>query len=913
MAAQAEGAPSAEKRGEPGQPQLLVLSADTPGALDAAITSLRCELAGIKDARFEEHARALQLRETGRRYRRMLVCADRGDALAVLADPASKRLLGSEIDGVARSRVFMLPGVGDQYVGMADGLYRECSVFRREVDRCAAILEPHLGVDVREVIYPSSRSWQQAAQGKGIDLKHMLGRAADDPPDPDTQQLNTTLYSQPALFTIEYAMARLWFALGVTPDAMVGHSMGEYVAACLAGVLTLEDALRLVAARARLVNELPQAIMLAVMMPEDQLRPILPAELCVALLNGPSHCVVAGPAKSVGAFETLLTERGIISRRVQNGHAFHTRMMDPIAGAFEAEVKKIRLGSPVIPYLSNVTGTWITAAQATDPGYWLRHLTCTARFNDVLHELWQLPEPIMIECGPGRTLSVLAIQHPERRGPLRGGICSLRQRYERETDIQVFLGAAGRVWLTGSAVRWDRMRAPADERGMTQRPALPIEEHAAGPEDTGDAAALASPDPGAASADVPLNERERQIVAIWRTALGRDDVGVNDSFGALGGDSLSSVGALLELRRIGLSDHIARGLYRGLTIREMVREEAAAGGGGHGATAINGIQLASLETSVFLRAVGIYLVMASHFGLTTLVGNPVLMVVSGLSFAKFQLQAIAKERRILPVFRFMSRIAIPALVDTMARQIWHRSFDPRSFLLMDNLREPYPFGPHQSPYYIDLLLQNLLIAAVPLSVPAIRRFAIRSPFAFGLIALMACWIPSVLVPLIWDPNHVWVFVPHVYLWLFALGWCAAYSANRSQKILASVMFVCLNLFSDVAGRGLDWYVVAATLALVWLEEIPAQIPAILVRGINSIAAASLFIYLTHYSFRLAIQAAWTHLPFQHSAEPPVWLVIPIAMVGGYAVYRLWNLGSGVLFRWLGRSGRPSPAPAGGSW
>jgi len=907
VAAPAEGVSVAGNSQQSGQPRLLILSAETPSALDEALSCLREQLTRIDDADFDDLTRSLQLKDAAHKYRRTVVCASRGDALAVLSDGATKRVLSGELDAVQRTRVFMLPGVGDQYVGMGYGLYAECDAFRNEVDRCAEMLAPHLGVDIRSILYPPGQSWKQAAQSKGIDLKRMLGQAADDPPDPDTIRLNTTIFSQPALFTIEYATARLWLSLGVAPGAIVGHSMGEYVAACLAGVLSLEDAVRLVAVRARLVNELPQAIMLAVMVPEDQLAPLLPADLCISLINGPNHCVIAGPPESVTAFEAKLAEREIISRRVQNGHAFHTPMMDPVARAFEAELRTVRLSPPAIPYVSNVTGTWITAPDATDPLYWLRHLTRAARFSEALHELWKLPEPMMIECGPGRTLSVLAIQHPDRRGPLRGGICSIRQRYEHDTDMQVFLGATGRIWLAGTPIRWDGLQRVNTHSAENIR-AAPTSV----PQDPGPTvAAVAASTP--ASDDAPANDRERQLVAIWRTALGRDDVGVNDSFGALGGDSLSSVGALLELRRIGLPDEIARGLYRGLTIREMVREEAASGGGAQRSTAINGIPLAAVETSVFLRAVGIYLVMASHFGLTALVGNPVLMIVSGLSFAKFQLQAIAKQQSISPIFRFMSKIAIPALVDTMARQIWHHSFYPRSFLLMDNLMEPYPFGPHQSPYYIDLLLQNLLIAAVPLSVPAIRKFAIQNPFVYGMAGLLICWMLSVIVPLIVDPNHIWVFVPHVYMWLLALGWCAAYSANRRQKVLATVTFLCLNVISHVVGRGLDWYVAAAALALIWLDEVPAQIPAVLVRAINSIAAASLFIYLTHYAFSFIIQAVWARLPIEHSSEAPVWLVIPLAMVGGYVVYRIWNFGSRVLLTLLGRSGRLSPAPATGSW
>src|SRR6185503_10245638 len=202
--------------------------------------------------------------------------------------------------------IFLLPGIGDHYVGMAYDLYETWPVFRQEVDRCAQILETHLSVDIRSIIYPNGQSWKKRGKPKGIDLKQMLGRKTDVPQDPDAGNLNQTLFAQPALFTIEYAMARLWQSLGITPDAIVGHSMGEYVAACLAGVLSLADALRLIATRARLVNELPQGAMLAVTLAEDELLPILPEGLSISLINSPRLCVVAGPLDAVSWFEKTL-------------------------------------------------------------------------------------------------------------------------------------------------------------------------------------------------------------------------------------------------------------------------------------------------------------------------------------------------------------------------------------------------------------------------------------------------------------------------------------------------------------------------------------------------------------------------------------------------------------------------------
>src|SRR6185503_9195670 len=310
---------------------------------------------------------------------------------------------------------------------------------------CGQILAAQLGEDIRSVIYPGSQSWKKQTKPKGIDLKQMLGRKADAPADPDSKKLNQTLFAQPALFAIEYAMTRLWQALGISPDAIIGHSMGEYVAACLAGVLSLEDALRLLATRARLVNELPQGAMLAVTLSENELLPLLPEGLSISLINGPRLCVVAGPVAAVVDFEKMLHKRDIICRHVQNAHAFHSRMLDPVVKAFEDEMKHVRLREPTIPYISNVTGTWITPDEATDPNYWAMHMTRPARFTGALRELWQFKNPILLEAGPGRTLGMLAMQHPERNGADPVTVSSIRHDYENQSDVEFLLHAIGKL------------------------------------------------------------------------------------------------------------------------------------------------------------------------------------------------------------------------------------------------------------------------------------------------------------------------------------------------------------------------------------------------------------------------------------------------------------------------------------
>ena len=456
-------------------PHLLLLSAKTEDALRQATVRLRKYLTRAESVNMSDVAYTLQIGRKAFPYRRCVICADRPDAINVLGDNNAKRVLDSRVDPTeagARQVIFLLPGIGDHYVGMAHELYERWPVFKEEVDRCAQILETYLGRDIRTIIYPPGQAWKRRGQPEGIDLKQMLGRNAEEPEDPDANILDQTLFVQPALFTIEYAVARLWQSFGVKPHAIVGHSMGEYVAACLAGVFSLEDALRAVAFRARLVDELPHGAMLAVTMAEKELQPMLPNDLSISLINGPQLCVVAGPAASVAEFERRLEERNIICRRIRNGHAFHSKMLDPIVPAFEKELEKVRWNEPTIPFVSNVTGKWITRAQATSPAYWAAHANHTARFHDALNVLWQCPDPILLEAGPGRTLGVLAMQHPARQAngkPSGIAVSSIRHAYEKRSDDQFLWHAIGRLWLSGLEIDW----AGVHERDHRRRIPLP--------------------------------------------------------------------------------------------------------------------------------------------------------------------------------------------------------------------------------------------------------------------------------------------------------------------------------------------------------------------------------------------------------------------------------------------------------
>ena len=461
---------------EPGSPsrpwQLLVLSAKTAGELDGAAARLAAHLRRHPDLSLADTAYTLQLGRSAFNHRRILICSAPDpleSAAAALETHDPKRVFSSFEERRDRPVTFLLPGLGDQYPGMARGLYADEPVFREVVDRCCALLAPELGLDLREVILPPSASdgGDGDGAGSGLDLRQMLRRGAGPA---IAATLNRTRFAQPAVFVVEVALAHLLISWRIEPQALIGYSLGEYTAACLAGVLSLEDALLLVARRAAMIEELPEGAMLGVTLAAAAARDWLTGDLCLAGINGPALAVVAGPTDQIEALEGRLAAAGIICRRVATTHAFHSAMMRPIAGRFREMVSRLRLQPPRIPYLSNVTGGWISAEQATDPEYWVRHLCEPVRFADGLRELLAEPDRILLEVGPGQTLGTFARQLPEAASATV--LSSLRFAYDRQPDQAYLLTTLGRLWLAGAPVDW-----PALYRGET-RQRLPLPTYA---------------------------------------------------------------------------------------------------------------------------------------------------------------------------------------------------------------------------------------------------------------------------------------------------------------------------------------------------------------------------------------------------------------------------------------------------
>jgi acyl transferase domain-containing protein len=310
---------------------------------------------------------------------------------------------------------------------MGRSLYRDEPLFRVIVDQCADILAAWLGRDLREVLYPSDLRSDEAAA-----------------------RLRQTEFTQCALFVVEYALASLWMSWGVKPALMVGHSVGEFVCAVLSGVMSLDDALRLVASRGKLLQALPPGTMVSVRLPAAKLEARLPPALSVASTNGPSLSVVAGPTPDVDAFTRELDAEGVLWKALHTSHAFHSPMMVPAILPFEAVVRSATLSPPRLPFVSSFTGNHNTEREAKDPRYWAEHLRKKFRFSEAITLVCADRSRVLLEVGPRTTLATLSRQHMADK-TLQLAVSSMSDGTENEAEWQAMLTAVGRLWQGGVA------------------------------------------------------------------------------------------------------------------------------------------------------------------------------------------------------------------------------------------------------------------------------------------------------------------------------------------------------------------------------------------------------------------------------------------------------------------------------
>lgn len=548
--------------------QLLLLSAKNEAALDARCESLAHHLEENPEISLADTAYTLVMGRTHFKHRRVIVASNPKEAAQALCSDTHPAAPIFPKKARKNSIVFMFSGQGSQYINMCKDLYEQEPYFKQEVDTCAEALLPHLDLDIRTILFP---------ENDGKEEKNLI---------------NQTYLTQPSLFVIEYSLAKLLIQWGVTPKAMVGHSIGEYVAACLAGVFSLDDALALVAARGRMMQDLEPGAMLAVPLSEDETKKILPKELSIAVINAPQLTVVSGTTDEIEKFqEHLQSEHQLEGKPLHTSHAFHSNMMEPILAAFTERVASMQRNSPKLPFVSNVSGEWITPEQATSPEYWATHLREAVRFYDCISTLLGNKFKHFLEVGPGQVLSQLTKQHPDSEKSCI--FTTTRRPVERKEDLAEILKGLGQLWSAGISIDWRSFYADQSQNKLPL-PTYPFQRKSYWIEAPQQPQAVTTPAAGPRVRPVtsakepevkdtpafngPRNDLELQISTVFSELLGLQKIDIRSNFFDIGGDSLLAANLLANLSKTCDSKLSLADIFENPTIEELATLITSGGG-----------------------------------------------------------------------------------------------------------------------------------------------------------------------------------------------------------------------------------------------------------------------------------------------------------------------------------------------
>jgi len=409
--------------------QLLPYSAKSKSSLGNFNLQLQEYIKNEKELDLSDLTYTLKTGRTDFKHRNYVVCKDRDEALTQLKNIE----IDEQVSTVVNQRkniVFMFPGQGSQYFEMAKDVYEEESYFKSIVNDGFEILN----------------------QITGQDYSKIIGYLSDDAIDRDL--INETYYTQPILFLIEYAFARLLMKWGIHPKYMIGHSLGEYVAACLAGVFSFEEALKIITKRADLMNKVEKGDMLGIGAPSDTIAPLLIEGISLAAINTKGSCVVSGNKEQIEKFTQILTSKEIPFSKLKTSHAFHSQMMDGILDEFEQELLKVNFMKPKYEFVSNITGEIINNNEATSPKYWVRHLRDTVNFSKGINFLLNKGDSIFIEIGPGKTLSSFCRQSEGNFGSSTS-VSLIKHPKEVKDDNRFLTNALGQIWSQGVDIDWN--------------------------------------------------------------------------------------------------------------------------------------------------------------------------------------------------------------------------------------------------------------------------------------------------------------------------------------------------------------------------------------------------------------------------------------------------------------------------
>jgi amino acid adenylation domain-containing protein len=532
------------------QTQLLLLSAKTEAALDQLEKNLARFLKQNPGIHLPDLAYTLQVGRRAFQYRRIYVGQQIDDLIKNLTlTQSDTHRKTKQITGEQKRRVvFAYPGIGSQYENMGIDLYHGLTEFRNQMNLCFEKILKVCDLDLKEELYPS----------EGESSTHR---------EPGIEDFTLI---QLKVFVMQYSLTRLLEKWGIKPEVLLGYSFGEYTVACVSGVVSLEDTIRLILHRSQLIQNLPQGGMVSIPLPVEKVRNLLNSQLSVAIDNGES-CIIAGPVNVIEELERSLKNKKYMYFRLPNSVALHSKVMEPVLLDFEREVRTYSLNPPQIPYISNVTGTWITPGEAQDPIYWVRHLRQTIRFADGVQELIKGGDCLIIEIGPGRDLSNL-IQRFIPEGSNHEVLNLVQSEGKKRPDDEHLLKKIGQLWCQGSLVDWVGFYA-GEERYRIPLPTYPFEKRrfpcgnisvqllnkAVGEKkiepflldkqqfnekhlvpEINRNPSLERPDIDTPYVE-PFNRLQKKMVELWQQIFGFPRIGIEDDFFELGGDSLKAI------------------------------------------------------------------------------------------------------------------------------------------------------------------------------------------------------------------------------------------------------------------------------------------------------------------------------------------------------------------------------------
>ena len=551
-----EEAPVREDSKSIKETHLLLISAKTPSALDKMEINLSEYIKNHPQTPIHNIAFTLMTGRHHFQHRRYIVVSDTKQLLSEIAQEkiskiskVSKDKTYSNNERISSQIVFMFSGQGSQYIQMGADLCRNIPAFRQSVDECCQLLKTQMDIDIKSIIYPESKINEETAS-----------------------LINQTEYTQSAIFIIEYCLAKLWMSWGIIPSAMIGHSIGEYVAATISGVMSLEEALRLVAIRGKVMSKCPgRGAMLSINAGEQDVKQYLNDEIQLAAINAEDVCVVSGVVEAISQLEEELKNKGISVRRLHTSHAFHSKLMRPIVEMFQTELMKIKFNKPQISYISNVSGKWIESDECMSPTYWINHLLSPVNFYQGIRTLLESEFKLFLEVGPGQVLNSLT------KRILKDEDCevlySIRHPKEKINDYQFILNILGNIWSSGVSFNVNTLFSDDDcylvplptypfetKRYWIDRPTeVETEEYVEQyMEQYADSTYMSQSDDDSYNSDDSDDSEEDQsemdivntVMSVWKEFLGVSDFNPEDNYFALGGDSLIASRIAAKLNEI---------------------------------------------------------------------------------------------------------------------------------------------------------------------------------------------------------------------------------------------------------------------------------------------------------------------------------------------------------------------------